>query len=662
DGPLSLQDSYSGSTMDVNDTGQTTERSGQTTERSKTDSPMKESSESRRETLQSQNSQNSTSQMNGAIDFDELCSVKNLKEEELLPKVKEIVQALKGLEEYDRGETMKMLKSISDTYWSYKGHRHKIGDILSEEGFGEITMKILKTLNSKGIFKNDSIWFPVYYCFNVLWNYSDASLKVAKDLADNDGVRFFTVNCDHEPYLKNLHSKNVYYVVKASMSILQNIARNADVKKFFKECDTSKVMLKFAKSEIESQEMLRVLAMLTLAHTTEEEENEKIIDETGVIDAIVKYTGKAVKNPKRRHLGFTPHELIDGLSKLAVNDSNKKKIIDAESLPIFLDLLKGEFPEEQAIAAKALWNLSFDKDVATKIKEHPEMMESLEKLKSSYDKSVQRNVNGLLFVLKGENDVSKVRPKSGKRNKGHVFLSYSWNEKDIVMKLRERLKQAGYEVWIDVERMGGSTLSAMADAVENAAVVIICMSEKYKQSPNCRLEAEYTYQLRKDYIPLMLQRSYRPDGWLGMILGAKLYFDFSGKYPFEKPWNGLTKELKSHSSLHTSESSGKDGTDAPIVAIPAVPVGSTPGIQRSHSTSSNNSAVLRMTTDDVSNWLRSLKLDGCVPSFAQFDGRLLSQLRMMKSEAAEYYYHSLEKQLGMNLVEILTFTEGLEKL
>ena len=44
----------------------------------------------------------------------------------------------------------------------------------------EITMKILKTLNGKGIFKNDSIWFPVYYCFNTMWNYSDASLKLAK--------------------------------------------------------------------------------------------------------------------------------------------------------------------------------------------------------------------------------------------------------------------------------------------------------------------------------------------------------------------------------------------------------------------------------------------------------------------------------------------------
>lgn len=49
----------------------------------------------------------------------------------------------------------------------------------------------------------------------------------------------------------------------------------------------------------------------------------------------------------------------------------------------------------------------------------------------------------------------------------------------------------GYRVWIDYEQMGGSTLQAMAEAVENSAVVLVCMSEKYKESPNCRT-GQYT--------------------------------------------------------------------------------------------------------------------------------------------------------------------------
>ena len=50
-------------------------------------------------------------------------------------------------------------------------------------------------------------------------------------------------------------------------------------------------------------------------------------------------------------------------------------------------------------------------------------------------------------------------------------------------------------------------------------------------------EAEYAYKLRKPVIPLLLQSQYKPDGWLGAVLGMKLYVDLSnedeceGKFP-----------------------------------------------------------------------------------------------------------------------------------
>ena len=52
----------------------------------------------------------------------------------------------------------------------------------------------------------------------------------------------------------------------------------------------------------------------------------------------------------------------------------------------------------------------------------------------------------------------------------------------------EALKEEGYEVWIDVEHMSGyeNLLEGMANAVENAWLVLICFSEKYKLSQNCR--------------------------------------------------------------------------------------------------------------------------------------------------------------------------------
>ena len=63
----------------------------------------------------------------------------------------------------------------------------------------------------------------------------------------------------------------------------------------------------------------------------------------------------------------------------------------------------------------------------------------------------------------------------------------------------------------------GSTLEAMAAAVEESRCIVICMSSNYKDSASCRTEAEYVFQLRKPYVPLMVEKGYKPDGWLGKL-------------------------------------------------------------------------------------------------------------------------------------------------
>ena len=55
----------------------------------------------------------------------------------------------------------------------------------------------------------------------------------------------------------------------------------------------------------------------------------------------------------------------------------------------------------------------------------------------------------------------------------------------------------------------------MAAAVEESRCIVLCMSSNYKDSANCRTEAEYVFQLRKPYVPLMVEKGYKPDGWLG---------------------------------------------------------------------------------------------------------------------------------------------------
>ena len=70
--------------------------------------------------------------------------------------------------------------------------------------------------------------------------------------------------------------------------------------------------------------------------------------------------------------------------------------------------------------------------------------------------------------------------------------------------------------------MKGSTVDAMSEAVDNAEVMLFCVSLAYKESANCRLECQYGHQQEVSMIPLMMEEGYRPTGWLGLLLGARL--------------------------------------------------------------------------------------------------------------------------------------------
>jgi len=37
------------------------------------------------------------------------------------------------------------------------------------------------------------------------------------------------------------------------------------------------------------------------------------------------------------------------------------------------------------------------------------------------------------------------------QNDGHIFISYNWSSKSTVLKIRDRMKEAGFKIWIDDE-------------------------------------------------------------------------------------------------------------------------------------------------------------------------------------------------------------------
>ena len=56
-------------------------------------------------------------------------------------------------------------------------------------------------------------------------------------------------------------------------------------------------------------------------------------------------------------------------------------------------------------------------------------------------------------------------------------------------------------VQVDYELMKGSVMDAMSAAIDGAEVILYGISLKYKESANCRLEANYGHQSGESSIP-----------------------------------------------------------------------------------------------------------------------------------------------------------------
>ncbi len=51
------------------------------------------------------------------------------------------------------------------------------------------------------------------------------------------------------------------------------------------------------------------------------------------------------------------------------------------------------------------------------------------------------------------------------------------------------------------------------------------------------------YRLRKPFVPILFQSKYKPDEWLVMPIGTKLYIDFT-KNDYESNYRKLVNEIE----------------------------------------------------------------------------------------------------------------------
>jgi len=188
---------------------------------------------------------------------------------------------------------------------------------------------------------------------------------------------------------------------------------------------------------------------------------------------------------------------------------------------------------ESQYGLKLLYQLCFEKKISEHVREDQELIAKIKELNNSENSSgsTKKFCEGILWMI--ENDSNKIEQDPNARSQmpslesgKHIMISYNRESRDLCLKIKSELEKMSYTVWIDVENIHGSSLESMALAIENSMCVLMCMTEKYKQSPNCRAEAEYAFNLHTPIIPLIMQSGYQPSGWLGRLKMKMIYSIF----------------------------------------------------------------------------------------------------------------------------------------
>ncbi|CAF4199961.1 unnamed protein product [Rotaria magnacalcarata] len=359
---------------------------------------------------------------------------------------------------------------------------------------------------------------------------------------------------------------------------------------------------------------------------------------------VLKMIEQAWHSPTKRYKQIPIIYFLRGFANISKNDYIQKKMAESGKISLFVEMC-----DEYPIVYEIIWALSFNQDIQKQLRSNSPFMIKIKQASSQCDADqMTKTIQGIVWNLES-NHQDHAKSIATTENTFDIMISYSHKEKVLCKQIYAELIKAGYRVWIDFDQMHGNVMDAMAQAIEQSNTVVICMSEQYRKSNYCRAEAQYAFQRERKIVPILLQKQYKPDGWLLFIIGQLLYVDFN-KYEFSRAMELLTKELKATKTneenvLHVSPKEKVQTSHMKTTLSVTYPIN-----------------ILHWTQAQVQDWLVEHDLVQMARLLKNYDGRSLIYLhRYMKHGQSQQILNLLQEDSirrtnqSLSLVELSHF-------
>jgi hypothetical protein len=338
--------------------------------------------------------------------------------------------------------------------------------------------------------------------------------------------------------------------------------------------------------------------------------------------------------------------VLKSLYRLSINEKIKNSIYYDHKIKDDLKVIMLKGNEYETMFSLDLFiQMTFNQKIAEDLAKDQEILTFINA--ENKNEKIKKKIESIKWNL-SKKEV-KIESDQKQSNDKHIMISYNTSNREIVLKIKEKLESYGYRIWIDINDIHGSSLDSMANAIENSFVVLICISERYRESINCQAEAQYAFKIKKPIIPLILQKGYENvSGWLGILMGDKIFINFT-KYELEECFKRLKNEIEAKKEKpklnNLNENVIQVKTDDVILEKP-------------------RSKAESMNETDCKSWFETNKIDPLIlASFGgSCNGQILKQLWEIKQRDPQFYDQSLKAISNISIFSIVKYSAALEEL
>ncbi|XP_003731304.1 uncharacterized protein LOC100887968 [Strongylocentrotus purpuratus] len=538
---------------------------------------------------------------------------------------------------------------------------------------GNMLQKIKDTDQQKELSLETTQMFTLYDALlGSAWNFTDVSdyfcLQMEEDGCLSLIVDWFLYLIESDQAM----NKWVDDMIIDAMSILGNACRRVP-SLAPKHHRAVPALQKFGESE---DILIQTIAFMTLAKLVKKEEADKLSTNYTCIVSLLLLLEKSLSDPTHKVetirqsskkngvcvICLSAEELVQSVDDLAINDNNKQLIVEKGGIHILSKLLERDCSvEEKTSAANGIWRLAFLKKNKEQLRKEQGIIYNLTENSQSENEKLRNACMGALFEIyesKLPEGLTHKKTDAGSPQKamsdsakssGHIMLSYKWEHpsKPVMREFKKQLRKRGYNVWMDEDHMMGDKIGAMAEAVENADMVIACITRGYQDSQDCRTEASYAYECKKKIIPVKVSNDFKASGWLGGITAGKIYYIVQQAE--------LVSEVLS--SIIEKEFAVKKETVQNLNAAP-----DPPSQEQEPKTTAVESQVPGWDSKKVKDWLVANNVTTRNKALTTFNGIQLLQLKKQLINVPQAFYQSMKDDLKVPYSEVLSLAGALEKL